>query len=149
MKDKWKLYIIFLILFNFGDLVSTEINLVQKEAHPERVISDKCRVTLPPECDSSPILRQANSAFSFSVISFKILGSLIVTLFVLFWSSPLLIYTLLALNVGLIYVVMGNFSISFWKVAFLFNIVSVLLILLLLLIFTKLKEEKNADKNQE
>src|SRR3990167_5121318 len=102
MKNKWKLFFLFIFLFNFADIFTTEINLKQRETHPERVISDKCRVILPPECDSSPIIRETGSAVHSNVILSKIASSISILLFVIFWKNPMLTYILLSLNAGLI-----------------------------------------------
>ena len=142
MEDKWNLFILFIVLFNFADIFTTEINLKQRETHPERVISDKCRVILPPECDSNPIIRETGSAVHSNIVFSKIISSIIVLLFVIFWKNPMLIYTLISLNAGLIWVVLSNLSISFWRIAFLFNIISILFIIILIKKFTVLKEEK-------
>src|SRR3990167_11462843 len=95
MENKWKLFILFIILFNFADIFTTEINLKQRETHPERVISDKCRITLPPECDSSPIIRETGSAVHSNIILSKIFSSVVVLLFVIFWKNQMLLYILL------------------------------------------------------
>jgi len=136
------LYLIFVILFLFGDLISTDLVLERRESAPGEVIPEKCRVTLPPECDISPILREEGTVRTLPILVPKVGAALIMGIVIYFGRKNRgIYYSVLAINAALIWVVLSNFSISFWKYAWLFGYAAIILIYLLLSYFTEVKDD--------
>lgn len=141
MKAVYKLYILFVLLFVIGDLASTQVVIHREDtAEPDEILPEKCRVTVPAECDSSPIIREAGSAIAFTPIMGKLIIGIIVGILVLYIPSALF-YPLLAINVFSSLIVSSNLAISFWKYAWIFPGISIFFTMYMLQYFTKRKEE--------
>lgn len=128
MKKINQLFIIFIILFLFGDIFTTYVGMsVSKSAIAEKVkIPEKCICTYPPECDSSPVVNYIKG----DIINFynwilpiilKILMIIFIYLFIK--KKDVLYYVLGVLDICLIAVVLGNLGVVFHPFRTLFTII--------------------------
>jgi|ETNvirnome_2_300_1030623.scaffolds.fasta_scaffold00142_14 hypothetical protein len=146
MKKHYVLYVIFVFLFLFGDIISTQTFLERKESGATNIIPDTCRCdcNLPPECDASPVIKETGSAVSNLAIYGKILATLLVGVFV--WydvkkKKTQTYFMLVSFDAMLIWVVITNFALSFWNISFIFVGLSFLMVHYFLIYFTRLPED--------
>ena len=77
MKKIWQLYILFVVFFVFGDLISTFVIIEEKREVAAGIrepnMSDECAIRLPPECDRGYIVSKVEKNPLFKLGLAKIL----------------------------------------------------------------------------
>ncbi len=144
MKKIWILYIIFVIFFLFGDIASTYLATgVKSSAIASKVeLPEQCICTYPPECDMSPIMKNADSVINWKII----LPKLIFALFPLVLIYSKIYIAMVLLDIYFILFTFSNIATVFFPYAYFIILAGALLNLFLLYYF--LEEKKWTITNQ-
>lgn len=130
------LYVIFLLTFAFGDLISTALAM-QLKAKPDPIIAEKCVCKLPPECDVNPIIRRNPTLFRMILV--KSIIAIAVLSLIIFIKNPIISYALIIFSILGIFAVATNLTIYYWQLSYFMMVIVAFVSILLLGYFTKIR----------